>query len=349
MTDQRRLPRTLIWLLTAGVLLVTLAVVLRILGSAAGGLGGTVGDGRDPASYGFALEPGLVPEETLVSSGLPRDGLASLDLPPLLNVAGTDSVTGAMRGKYLVSTDRVVGMVIGGRARAWPLRVLDWHEVVNDTLGGVAVAVTWSPLTGSARVFDRGERTFGVSGLLSDGNLLMYARDDTLSLWHQLSGRAVTGPAATEEHSLQDLPFVVCDWAVWRARHPDTSVPLPAKAYRKRYRSDPYFSYRHGDALRYPVAGPAPDDPLAPLLVVHDASGVVLIDVGAVADRAGEGAVWTWDRPEGALRFKVGTTLGVGEPALWLDAGETRTDVRAWPLYRHAARILMPGIEEVRP
>ena len=353
MSDPRRLPRALFWSLGGGVALVTLVVALRILGSAAGGRAHTVGDGRDPASYGFDLDPCLVPRETLVCSGLPRDGLVALDRPPPLNLAGVDSLTAAMRGKYLVSTDRVVGMVIDGCARAWPLRVLDWHEVINDTLGGRAVAVTWSPLTGSVRAFDRRvdgqDLVFGVSGLLADGNLLFYARSDTLSLWSQLAGRAVTGPAAARERALQDLPIVVCDWAAWRARHPDTTVPLPAREYRKRYGSDPYFSYRHGHALKYPVSVPAPVDALAPLLVVRDASGLVLIDTAAVADEVGEGGLWALERPTGVLRFKVGTTLGVGVPGLWIDGAESRDDIRVWPVYRYAARAFRIGIEEVRP
>jgi len=350
---ERRLPRALFWSLGIGLALVTLAVMLRILGPAADGRAEIVGDGRDPATYGFDLDPCLVPAETLVASGLPRDGLAALDVPELLSVAGVDSVTRAMRGKYLVSTDRVIGMVIGGRARAWPLRMLDWHEVANDTLGGRSVLVTWSPLTGSARAFDREidgvAEEFGVSGLLVDGNLLMYARSDTASLWSQLAGRAVTGPAAAAGSLLADLPLTVCDWAAWRARHPDTTVPLPAPEYRKRYGHDPYFSYRHGRTLRYPVSSPTPAGPLQPLLVVRDADGAVLIDVSAVADIVGEGAVWTLPRPSAELRFKVGTTLGVGVPALWLDGAETNHDLRVWPVYRYAARAFHLGDEEVRP
>lgn len=353
MSGPRRLPRALFWSLGGGVALVSLAVALRILVPAAGGRAETVGDGRDPGSYGFDLRPCLVPSETLVSSGLPRDGLADLDRPLLLDLAGVDSLTAAMRGKYLVSTDRVVGMVINGCARAWPLRVLNWHEVVNDTLGGRAVAVTWSPLTGSVRAFardvDGAVLQFGVSGLLTDGNLLMYARSDTLSLWSQLAGRAVTGPAAAQERTLLDLPLVVCDWVAWRARHPETTVPLPAKEYRKRYGSDPYFSYRHGHVVRYPVSIPTLEDALAPLLVVRDASGVVLIDTAAVAELVGEGAAWQLERPDGTLSFHTGTTLGVGAPALWLDDSESRNDMRVWPVYRYAARTFQMGIEEVRP
>lgn len=351
MSGERGVPRLLIVLLTAGLLAVTAAVLLRVLGAASGGP--AVGDGRDPATYGFALEPCLAPRATLVASGLPRDGLASLDLPPLTDVAGVDSVTAAIRGKYLVPTDAVVGMVIGGEARAWPLRVLAWHEVVNDTLGGRPVAVTFSPLSGSVRAFGRmvdGDvLTFGVSGLFSEGNLLMYDRTDTLSLWSQLAGRAVTGPAAAAERELQDLPVVVCDWEVWRARHPDTTVPLPAKAYHKRYGSDPYFSYRHGSKLRYPVSVEAGDDPLAPLLVVQDADGVVLIDTAAVDAAVGEGATWTLDRPSESLRLKTGSTLGVGVPAVWVEGSESRNDIRAWPVFRFAAHAFGLGIEEVRP
>ncbi len=120
----------------------------------------------------------------------------------------------------------------------------------------MSLLVSTCPLTGSPRVyeaqFDGEPHLFGISGLIGRSNTLLYARDDTLSLWTQLDGRAITGPAAAAGRILQDVPSVVCPWSEWRTRYPRTTVPYPAKEYRKRYKSDPYFAYRHGENCAFP-------------------------------------------------------------------------------------------------
>ena len=219
-----------------------------------------VGDGRRVATYGFSLEPCLVQRDLLVASGMPKDGLSALVEPPVWTVAQADAAKFG-HGKFLVPGDRVVGLRLGGAARAYPLRVLVWHEIVNDTLGGVPVAVTYDPLCDSTVAFRRevrGERfTFGVSGLLFDSNLLLYDRragGAPESLWSQLQFRAVAGPAAAARTALEVLPISVETWADWRREHPDTTVPAPDPAMAERYASDPYASYFGSDLLRFPVA-----------------------------------------------------------------------------------------------
>ncbi len=138
-----------------------------------------IGDGRHVASYGFTLEPCLVPRALLVASGMPKDGLAALVDPPVWTGLQADAAR-VGHGRFLVPSDRVVGVRLGGAARAYPLRMLVWHEVVNDTLGGVPIAVTYDPLCDSAVAFRREVRgetlAFGVSGLLFDSNLVLYDR-----------------------------------------------------------------------------------------------------------------------------------------------------------------------------
>jgi hypothetical protein len=230
-----------------------------------------VGDGRHVASYGFVLVPSLVPPEEIVAAGLPKDGLPALTTPPLLDAAGVDSLNHAERGKYLVAGDRVIGLALGGSARAYPLRVLAWHEITDDTLGGRPVAITYSPLCDACAAFGRevgGQvREFRVSGLLHDSNLLMYDRQSDPgqeSLWNQLQARAVTGPAAAAGLELEVLPIAVVTWRTWRAWHPETTVPLPAVAMRESYKRSPYGSYYGSDLLRFPVA-PLPPDRERPL------------------------------------------------------------------------------------
>ena len=229
-----------------------------------------VGDGRRVTTYGFSLEPCLVPREFLVASGLPKDGLAALVEPPAWTVAQADAAKFGY-GRFLVPDDRVVGLRLGGAARAYPLRVLVWHEVVNDTLGGVPVAVTYDPLCDSAVAFRRevrGERlTFGVSGLLFDSNLLMYDRragGGPESLWSQLQFRAVAGPAAAARTALEVLPISVETWSDWSREHPDTTVPAPDPHMADKYASDPYTTYVGSDELRFPVR-PLPSPAAYPL------------------------------------------------------------------------------------
>ena len=218
-----------------------------------------VGDGRRVASYGFPLEPCLVPRALLVASGMPKDGLAALADPPVWNRLQADAAR-VGHGRFLVPSDRVVGVRLGGAERAYPLRMLVWHEVVNDTLGGVPIAVTYDPLCDSAVAFRREVRgetlTFGVSGLLFDSNLLMYDRraaDGEESLWSQLLFRAVAGPAAAAGTTLEVLPISVETWGDWRGEHPDTTVPAPDPRMAEKYASDPYTTYVGSDELRFPV------------------------------------------------------------------------------------------------
>ena len=110
-------------------------------------------------------------------------------------------------------------MVAGGIARAYPLRLLNWHEVINDTLGGQPVAITYSPLCDSSVGFRRmvadKVQEFGVSGLLLNSNLIMYNRQSGAadeSLWSQLQCRAIAGPAAASQQTLEVLPIAVVSW-----------------------------------------------------------------------------------------------------------------------------------------
>jgi hypothetical protein len=269
------------WIVAAALALATIAFAFYAAGLVRH-RAHPVGDGRRVATYGFSLTPCLVPRELLVASGMPKDGLPALVDPPLWTVAQADAAT-VGHGRFLVPGDRVIGVRLGGAARAYPLRMLVWHEVVNDTLGGVPVAVTYDPLCDSAVAFRRearGERlTFGVSGLLFDSNLLMYDRQmggKVESLWSQLLFRAVAGPAAAAGAALEVLPISVETWADWRREHPDTTVPGPDPRMMERYASDPYASYVASDLLRFPVA-PLPAAsrlaPKTPVVALGGATG----------------------------------------------------------------------------
>ena len=218
------------------------------------------GDGRTAASYGFDLTRALVPEERIVSSGMTADALPALVEPKAISASAATAPDPAGRKKYLVSNDLVVGVVLGGEARAYPLRLLAWHEVVDDSLGGVPLAVTHNPLSYGTAVFDRrvgGETlVFGVSGLVYQSSLLMYDRRPGHrgeSLWSQLQARAITGSAAASRAVLTLVPFALCRFEDWIAAHPGTSVIAPVAGEAAKYESDPYASYVNSPALRFPV------------------------------------------------------------------------------------------------
>jgi len=214
--------------------------------------------GPDPIIY----EPSALDGKELVRA-MARDGLKVLDKPGTLTPAEVDRINEEERGKLLVPSDRIVGVEIGSEARAYPLRLLRWHEAVNDVVGGRPIAVTYSPLSGGIAVWDRrlGDEKIelAVSGWLVNSNTLLYDRrspGEPSSLWHQLTGEAVTGPAVGSR--LNPLPAALQTWAQWRHDHPQTTVMAPDEASKQLYKRDPYHSYRGSDLLRFPV------DPLPP-------------------------------------------------------------------------------------
>lgn len=185
--------------------------------------------------HGFHVDNASVDIERIEGGGPGRDDIPALTDPAVLSAEAAD---------YLHDDDLVLGLVRNGEARAYPIRILNWHEIVNDRLGGEAVVVTFCPLCGTGMVFTgkhRGERLdFGVSGLLYRDNLLMFDRQSQ-SLWSQLMGEAVSGPRVGAR--LQRLPLQHLTWREWRARHPDTTVLSTATGYRRDYGEDPYRLY----------------------------------------------------------------------------------------------------------
>ncbi len=242
------------WVLVAAAA-VSILVTVSVLRTS---FGPEVTDGTDPIS----LDPCLVDRDDLIQA-MARDGLKALSNPPTMTPDEVGTRNENERGKLLVSTDRVIGVIFGSEARAYPLRLLRWHESVNDVVGGRAIAITYSPLSGGMAVWDRlvdgREIEFAISGRIHNSNTLLYDRRDdgqASSLWHQLTGEAIAGPASG--HRLQPLPSALQTWAEWTLAHPDTTVMAPDPDSKSLYKRDPYHSYRGSDMLRFPV------DPLPP-------------------------------------------------------------------------------------
>ncbi len=229
-----------------------------------------IGDGVTLESYRFDLDNLLVPRERLrpISRSLRRDGLPVMNDPAKIPAEQFEKdipKLGEMR--KLLPDDYVIGVTINGESVAYPTWILDWHEIVNDTVGGRPILVTYSGVCASAVVFDRtiaGRiRRFGFSGLIYNSNLVMYdyAGDDddahVPSLWSQLQMRAISGPLAGT--SLEPLPAQLIEWRDWHAAHPETTVLLPEPHRKRVYKRKAYSTYLRDDTLKFPV-DPLPGD-----------------------------------------------------------------------------------------
>ena len=258
------------WVIILALILVLGITIFAFLGPMRGEK--PIGDGRDPTTYGFDLSNLAVPQESLVGSGNPRDFLRSLDGPTVIAGSEIAPRNEKERIKYAISADRVIGITVNGESRAYPLQLMNVHEIANDTLGGVHIAVTYSPLCDSAVVFNRTIKgkivKFGVSGLLLNSNLVMYETPDapdatreklpaetyTSSLWSQLAFRAIAGPAAAIETQLNLMPGTqVCTWAAWFLLHPDTTVALPNDSDKKRMKETDYERYWQEGKVNFPI------------------------------------------------------------------------------------------------
>ena len=171
----------------------------------------------------------------IMSGGPPKDGIPSIDDPKFVPL---DKVEG------MVETEPVISLKIGGEAKAYPLRILIWHEIVNDTLGGVPVSVTYCPLCNSAIVFDRRldgrVLDFGTTGKLRNSDLVMYDRQ-TESWWQQFLGQGIVGEMTGKK--LKMLPARVESLARFRARYPDGKVQIPTNPGMRAYGINPYAGY----------------------------------------------------------------------------------------------------------
>jgi len=181
-----------------------------------------------------APEP-LVDLDEIRSGGPPPDGIPSIDDPAFLSVDDVD---------FLEETEPVLALDIDGDARAYPVQILMWHEIVNDTVGGVPVAVTYCPLCNSAVAYDRrvGDRVmeFGTSGLLWNSALVMYDRQ-TETLWSHFTGEGIVGELTGTE--IDKFPVATVPWGVWRDANPDGLVLSQETGFERSYGRNPYPGY----------------------------------------------------------------------------------------------------------
>jgi hypothetical protein len=181
------------------------------------------------------FERATVPLEEIHSGGPRKDGIPAIDAPRFEPAA---------RPRALDRQEPVVGLVIGRDARAYPLRVLMWHEIVNDVVGGVPVVVTYCPLCDTSIVFERRVDgrvlDFGTTGKLRHSDLVMYDRQ-TESWWQQYGGEAIVGELAGRE--LKVIPSRLESFENFLARAPDGKVLVPDHPGARGYGTNPYVGY----------------------------------------------------------------------------------------------------------
>lgn len=193
---------------------------------------------------GFDLSNASIPVDAIHSGGPPPDGIPSIDKPKFTPVAKVD---------FLEPDDTIIAFGKDGVARAYPFRILIWHEIVNDSVAGQPIAVVYCPLCGTAMVFDRRYRKqtldFGVSGLLYNSDVLMFDRQ-TKSLWSQLGMKSVSGKFVGTE--LEWLPSKQTTWAAWKAENPEGEVLNLDTGHRRDYRNLPYQNYFKSPRTMFP-------------------------------------------------------------------------------------------------
>lgn len=188
-----------------------------------------------------------------------KDCIPAIDNPKFISGAEAEKLIQIRDG------DVVFGINYKGVARAYPQRILNWHEIVNDTVAGDTILVTFCPLCGTAIGFERpDDTTFGVSGKLVNSNLVMYDRK-TETLWQQLGGEAIVGKLVGQK--LKPLPVDTLLWKDWKKLHPDTQVLSHDTGFSRDYSTYPYGSYEQDRDIYFPAEG-ANDTRLHPKEIV---------------------------------------------------------------------------------
>jgi hypothetical protein len=190
-----------------------------------------------------------IPTSLVFDGGPGKDGIPALINPPMISAGQAD---------YLNNNDLVIGYKVGDDIRAYPHQILDWHEIINDNIGGQPLAITYCPLTGTGIGWDRmiegNVTTFGVSGLLFNTNLIPYDRS-TNSNWSQMKLESVNGRLIGE--TIPTFQVVETTWETWKNMYPNSMVVSNNTGISRPYGLFPYLNangdYRNQPFLLFPI------------------------------------------------------------------------------------------------
>jgi thiol-disulfide isomerase/thioredoxin len=253
-----------------------------------------------------------VPYSEILSGGPPKDGIPAIDEPQFVSVEEADG--------WLEPQEPVVLAQVGDDARAYPIQIFMWHEIVNDTIGGVPVTVTFCPLcnTGVAfeRTFDGQVLDFGTTGRLRFSNLIMYDRQ-TETWWQQATGEGIAGEFAGRQ--LTFVPASMISWADFKATYPDGTVLSRETGYSRDYGRNPYTGYDDVNRSPFLYVGPETPGTLPPMarVVTVDLNGEavgypydVLQEVHVVNDTVGGVPIVVLWAPGTASALDAGSVAG---------------------------------------
>lgn len=260
-----------------------------------------------------------------------RDCIPSIDRPKFVSAAGAD---------YLDDDDIVLAISWKGEHRAYPTRILDQHEIVNDVIAGTAIAITYCPLCGSGvgiiREIDGQVTEFGVSGLLYNSDLVFYDRA-TETLWDQIIAEGIVGPMTGSK--LELVPVTMTRWGTWKSAHPDTLVLIADFGNGRDYSKDYYAKYRQDDQLMFSVS--TTDDRIRPKTVVFgfDLGGQSIAVTEEALGEAGE-----LSHAAGGIELKIEMHEDGSVTALELESGASYVATRlfwfAWFTFHPETELL---------
>jgi hypothetical protein len=260
----------------------------------------------------------------IVSGGPPRDGIPSIDDPLFAPASMIDDIG---------DREPVIVFPLEGEPRAYPLRVLIWHEIVNDSVGDLPVAVTYCPLCNSAVVFDRRAEgrvlEFGTTGKLRNSDLVMYDRE-TDSWWQQFSGEAIVGTLTGQK--LKMLPSRIVSFATFRTDYPDGPVLVPRNASFRAYGNNPYVSYDTADApFLYKGTLPTDIPAMAYVVIVKTGEGPLIVTLNRVRESGfeqdGYRVSYEWDVASALDSRTIADGRSIGSVRVTRDGKDVPHDV----------------------
>ena len=202
------------------------------------------------AKNSFEIKNPLIPNAEIIAGGPPKDGIPAINKPKFSKASVVE----------MTDSSRIIGVFYDGVAKAYPINILNWHELVNDSIGEKKFVVSYCPLCSTGIVFSTKVQgvalTFGVSGLLYNSDILLYDHQ-SLSLWSQLLEKAISG-----KHKGKKLTMLVSEnttWGKWRKEHPKTLVLSEDTGFARNYQQDPYAGYEKSRALFFQVSQQAPE------------------------------------------------------------------------------------------
>jgi Protein of unknown function (DUF3179) len=274
-----------------------------------------------------------------------KDGIPAIDEPRFLSVEEVD---------FVEPKEPVIEVERNGDVRAYPIQILVWHEIVNDSIGGIPVAVTFCPLCNTAIAFDRrvNGRTldFGTTGNLRSSDLVMYDRQ-TESWWQQFGGRALVGELTGEK--LEQVPARVVAWGEFEQAHPDGRVLSRETGHSRRYGENPYTGYDDVDSPPFFSTKNSADKRLPPkerVVFIERGGDAVVVPFSALRRRnrvrvelGGRSLVVRWrpgvassldsarvagGREVGAAEVREGERLVAFDEPFWFAVAAFRPNVR---------------------